>query len=99
MTFPGGRRRFLARAPWRSSASAGSSLGYGLFSTTDGGTTWAKQPLTLPALDAISFTDATHGGVTHSMFSTVCRTEDGGRTWVAPASKATVTPRACAPVP
>jgi photosystem II stability/assembly factor-like uncharacterized protein len=57
--------------------------GYGLFSTHDGGGTWSKQPFTLPALDAISFTDATHGWVTHSMYSTVCRTDDGGRTWTA----------------
>jgi photosystem II stability/assembly factor-like uncharacterized protein len=72
--------------------------GYGLFSTTDGGATWAKQPFTLPALDAISFSDATHGWVTHSMFSTVCRTDDGGRTWVPSALKSTVTPRPCTPV-
>jgi photosystem II stability/assembly factor-like uncharacterized protein len=72
--------------------------GYGLFSTTDGGTTWAKQPFTLPALDAISFTDATSGWVTHSMFSTVCRTEDGGRTWVPTPLKSTVTPAPCTPV-
>ena len=54
----------------------------GLWSTRDGGATWDKQPFALPALDAISFTDADHGWVTHSMFSTVCRTDDGGRTWV-----------------
>jgi len=56
--------------------------GYGLFSTHDGGGTWAKQAFTLPALDAVSFSDATHGWVSHSMFSVVCRTDDGGRTWV-----------------
>jgi photosystem II stability/assembly factor-like uncharacterized protein len=72
--------------------------GYGLFSTTDGGAAWAKQPFTLPALDAISFTDASHGWVTHSMFSTVCRTDDGGRTWVPSALKSTATPRPCTPV-
>jgi photosystem II stability/assembly factor-like uncharacterized protein len=55
--------------------------GYGLFSSHDGGSTWDKQRFTLPALDAISFSDALHGWVTHSMFSTVCRTDDGGRTW------------------
>jgi photosystem II stability/assembly factor-like uncharacterized protein len=57
--------------------------GTGLFSTSDGGTTWTKQAFALPALDTISFTDADHGWVAHSMFSTVCRTEDGGRTWTA----------------
>jgi photosystem II stability/assembly factor-like uncharacterized protein len=71
--------------------------GYGLFSTHDGGTTWDKQPFTLPALDAISFTDATHGWVTHSMFSTVCRTDDGGRTWVPSVLRTGVTPRPCNP--
>lgn len=71
---------------------------YGLFSTTDGGATWARQPFALPALDAISFTDPTHGWVTHSMFSTVCRTDDGGRTWVPSALKSTATPRPCTPV-
>jgi photosystem II stability/assembly factor-like uncharacterized protein len=54
----------------------------GLWATHDGGITWDRQPFALPALDAISFTDADHGWVTHSMFSTVCRTDDGGRTWV-----------------
>ena len=54
---------------------------HGLFTTHDGGTTWTGQPFALPALDSISFTDADHGWVTHSMFSTVCRTDDGGRTW------------------
>ena len=54
----------------------------GLWSTRDGGVTWTKQPFALPALDAISFTDADHGWVTHSMFSTMCRTDDGGRTWL-----------------
>jgi photosystem II stability/assembly factor-like uncharacterized protein len=72
--------------------------GYGLFSTADGGTTWLKQPFTLPALDAISFTDATSGWVTHSMFATVCRTEDGGRTWVPSVLTSTVTPRPCTPL-
>jgi photosystem II stability/assembly factor-like uncharacterized protein len=71
--------------------------GYGLFSTTDGGVTWSKQKFALPALDAVSFTDATHGWVTHSMFSTVCRTDDGGRTWVPSALRSTVTPKPCTP--
>jgi photosystem II stability/assembly factor-like uncharacterized protein len=71
--------------------------GYGLFSTSDGGSTWARQPFALPALDAISFTDATHGWVTHSMFSTVCHTDDGGRTWVPSALKSGVTPKPCIP--
>ena len=79
-------------------ATAFAGGGYGLFSTVDGGTTWVKQPFTLPALDAISFTDATHGWVTHSMLSTVCRTDDGGRTWVPAPLKNTVTARACTPV-
>jgi photosystem II stability/assembly factor-like uncharacterized protein len=56
--------------------------GYSLFASHDGGATWAKQVFALPALDAISFTDAEHGWVTHSMYSVVCRTDDGGRTWV-----------------
>jgi photosystem II stability/assembly factor-like uncharacterized protein len=88
---------------WSVAAVASSTVfaggGYGLFSTTDGGATWAKQAFTLPALDAISFTDATHGWVAHSMFSTVCRTDDGGRTWVPSALKSTATPRPCTPVP
>ena len=53
-----------------------------LWSTGDGGVTWTKQAFALPALDAISFTDADHGWVAHSMFSTTCRTNDGGRTWL-----------------
>ena len=69
--------------------------GYSLFSTHDGGATWDKQVFTLPALDAISFTDATHGWVTHSMFSVVCRTDDGGRTWVPSGLKAGMTLRSC----
>ena len=71
--------------------------GYGLFSTHDGGATWAKQPFALPALDAISFTDANHGWVTHSQFSTICRTDDGGRTWAPAAIRSGATPRACTP--
>ncbi len=57
--------------------------GYGLWATRDGGATWDEQRMTLPALDYISFADAEHGWVSHSMFSVVCRTDDGGRTWTA----------------
>lgn len=56
---------------------------HALWSSHDGGARWASQAFALPALDGISFTDADHGWVTHSMFSTVCRTDDGGRTWAA----------------
>ena len=70
---------------------------YGLYSTHDGGGTWARQVFSLPALDAISFTDATHGWVTHSMFSTVCRTDDGGRTWTGSAVNPRGHPFACVP--
>ncbi|HYT40354.1 MAG TPA: hypothetical protein VEN99_12620, partial [Acidimicrobiia bacterium] len=70
--------------------------GYGLFSSHDGGATWDKQRFTLPALDAISFTDATHGWVTHSQFSTVCRTDDGGRTWLGSDVRAPGTGTGCA---
>lgn len=69
----------------------------GLWSTHDGGTTWDKQVFALPALDAISFTDAEHGWVTHSMFSTVCRTEDGGRTWNASDVRSGYQGTACTP--
>ena len=69
--------------------------GYSLFSTRDGGATWDKQTFTLPALDAISFTDATHGWVTHSMYSVVCRTDDGGRTWLPSGVKPGMTTRPC----
>ena len=72
--------RFPLEPPGHRRPDAGG--GYGLFSTHDGGGTWAKQAFTLPALDAVSFSDATHGWVSHSMFSVVCRTDDGGRTWV-----------------
>jgi photosystem II stability/assembly factor-like uncharacterized protein len=69
--------------------------GYSLFSTRDGGVTWDKQTFTLPALDAISFTDADHGWVTHSMFSVICRTDDGGRTWLPSGVKPGMTLRPC----
>lgn len=69
--------------------------GYSLFSSRNGGSTWAKQAFTLPALDAISFTDAGHGWVTHSMFSVVCRTDDGGRTWAPSGIRVGMTVRPC----
>ena len=97
-------------ATWASQATTAGSLwslaivdrntvfaggGYSLFSTRDGGATWDKQTFTLPALDAISFTDATHGWVTHSMFSVICRTDDGGRTWLPSGVKPGMTLRPC----
>ncbi|MDQ1569077.1 MAG: hypothetical protein QOF96_3957, partial [Actinomycetota bacterium] len=81
-----GRQATTVGSLWSLQAVDGQNLfaggGYGLFSSHDGGVTWEKQTFRLPALDAISFTDAAHGWVTHSMFSTLCRTDDGGRTWV-----------------
>ena len=55
--------------------------GYGFWASRDGGASWDEQPFALPALDSMSFADAAHGWVTHSMFSVICRTDDGGRTW------------------
>ena len=72
--------------------------GYGLWSTRDDGATWSEQRFALPALDAITFVDATRGWVTHSMFSAVCRTDDGGRTWTASDIRPGRTPAvACTP--
>jgi photosystem II stability/assembly factor-like uncharacterized protein len=70
---------------------------YGLWASRNGGATWTEQAFTLPALDSISFADADHGWVTHSMFSAVCRTDDGGRTWTASNLRPGRTAPACAP--
>lgn len=55
----------------------------GLWASHDAGTTWEQRPglSALSALTSVSFVDALHGWVTHSMFGIICMTGDGGRTW------------------
>jgi len=90
-TADGGATWTVQAAPhrelWSLAVVDGSTLfaggAHSLWSSHDGGATWSEQAFALPALDSVSFTDARHGWVTHSMFSTVCRTDDGGQTWAA----------------